>query len=138
MSVGYDAEVPLVLFDGDCGLCVRSIRFIVRYDGAARFTFAPIGGKTARVVLGDPLIPPAIETVVLVEEDGRTFTRSDAAIRILRRLSFPARLLCVIGVVPRRWRDWIYGLVAAHRRRLFGPATSCPMPGGDWRRRLLE
>jgi len=130
--------VPLILFDGDCGLCLRSIRFVIRHDRAGRFAFAPIRGRTARSVLGAAPILADADTVILVEDDGAVFTRSDAVVRVLRRLSLPARLLAVLGVVPRRWRDWGYRLVATHRRRLFGPAAACRMPTGDWQRRLLE
>ncbi|PKN39805.1 MAG: hypothetical protein CVU63_14125, partial [Deltaproteobacteria bacterium HGW-Deltaproteobacteria-20] len=33
---------PIVLFDGECGLCHASVRFVVERDDRALFRFAPL------------------------------------------------------------------------------------------------
>jgi predicted DCC family thiol-disulfide oxidoreductase YuxK len=40
--------------------------------------------------------------------------------------------------VPRRVRDWGYGVVARHRYRMFGRYDTCPLPGEDTRGRFLD
>lgn len=40
-----------LLFDGQCGLCHRLVRFIARRDHARRISFAPLESKYARGVL---------------------------------------------------------------------------------------
>jgi predicted DCC family thiol-disulfide oxidoreductase YuxK len=77
------------------------------------------------------------DSVVLIA-DGRLWTRSAAALRIARRLSFPWPLLYVFVVVPRPLRDWIYDLVARHRYQWFGRRDACMMPTAELRGRFID
>lgn len=125
----------LVLYDGGCGLCHRSVAFLARRDrDGSRFRFAPLGGATAAARLGDPSASgfPA-GTVVVLTSDGRTLLRSDAALHALRRLGGPWRAFAAVSrAVPRPLRDASYRLVARVRRRLFPPPEgACPrLPAG--------
>ena len=128
----------LVLFDGGCGLCHRSVRFILRHDSTAYFRFAPLQGTTAASVLaGAPADVRSLDTVVLVEGGG-VFTRLTAAVRIAARLDSPWSLLALLRVVPRPLRDWAYEVVARHRVRWFGRADVCDLDSRVPRARLLE
>ncbi|MCK5941736.1 MAG: DUF393 domain-containing protein, partial [Planctomycetes bacterium] len=46
-----DADKPLILFDGDCNLCNRSVQFVIARDPAARFRFAALQSEAARAAL---------------------------------------------------------------------------------------
>jgi predicted DCC family thiol-disulfide oxidoreductase YuxK/protein-S-isoprenylcysteine O-methyltransferase Ste14 len=39
-------ERPIIFFDGNCGLCQRSVRTVIQLDAGETFRFAPLGGKT--------------------------------------------------------------------------------------------
>jgi predicted DCC family thiol-disulfide oxidoreductase YuxK len=126
-----------VLFDGDCGLCQRSIRAIARFDRAGRFRFAPLSGPTAtRVLTGRNLDTKSRETVVLVDGDV-VATRSSAALRVVAILGWPIKALAVLWLIPRPIRDALYNLVARHRYRWFGRADRCGLPSPQVRDRLL-
>lgn len=58
-------------------------------------------------------------SLVLVE-DGCAYVRSDAALRIARRLKPPWPAFVVFRALPRTWRDGIYNWIARHRYRWFG------------------
>lgn len=117
----------LVLYDGGCGLCHRSVAFLARRDRDGElFRFAPLGGETASSRLAGA--PPPAGTVLLLTGGGRVLVRSDAALHALARLGGPWRALAAAGrLVPRTLRDAAYGLVARLRRRLF-PAPEGPCP----------
>jgi predicted DCC family thiol-disulfide oxidoreductase YuxK len=66
----------------------------------------------------------SMRTIILVE-DGKVFTRSDAALRIARHLSGLWPMLSVFRIVPRPIRDGFYNFVAGHRYRWFGQPVSC-------------
>jgi predicted DCC family thiol-disulfide oxidoreductase YuxK len=117
---------PLVLFDGDCALCHRSVRFIARHDRRRHFLFSPLTSPAAEALLAQA--PPEARrgsTVVLVETDGRVSTRSTAALNIAARLDRPWNLLAALRVIPRPVRDAIYDTVAQRRARWFGRAAFC-------------
>jgi predicted DCC family thiol-disulfide oxidoreductase YuxK len=87
----------------------------------------------ARLRVPDPLP----DSIVLVEDD-RVFTRSTAALRIGRRLTFPWPLTAILLMLPRPLRDWLYDVVSRHRYRWFGRRDACMVPTDDVRSRFLE
>jgi predicted DCC family thiol-disulfide oxidoreductase YuxK len=84
-----DAEGPIVLYDGVCGLCDRSVQLILRNDRRGRFRFATLQSEGGRALLEHfGLQPEALDSVVLVE-GGRAWRRSRAALHIARRMDGP-------------------------------------------------
>jgi predicted DCC family thiol-disulfide oxidoreductase YuxK len=75
---------------------------------------------------------------VLIDDDGRVFTRSDAALRVARRLTFPWPMVSALAIVPRALRDRTYDAIARHRYRWFGRRETCMVPSADLRHRFLE
>ncbi len=129
---------PLVLFDGVCNLCNGFVQFVIERDPAARFQFGALQSDAAQRLLASAgcSSPETPETVVLLE-DGRVFTRSTAALRIVRRLSFPWPLAYGFILIPRPLRDAIYDSVARRRYRWFGRREQCMMPTPELQRRFL-
>jgi predicted DCC family thiol-disulfide oxidoreductase YuxK len=129
-----NADQSIVLFDGVCNLCNGLVQFILPRDPAGRFRFASLQSDAARRLLkGDA----PVETIVLIEE-GKTYVKSAAALRIARRLRFPWPLLYALTVVPRGLRDIVYDWVARHRYVWFGKRDVCMVPSPQWRGRFME
>lgn len=129
-------DVAIVLFDGDCGFCDRGVRFIYARDPAGKFRFAPLQSDAGRRLLRAHGLPEnALDTLVLIEK-GRAHVRSDAVLRIARRLGRAWPLLGALRLVPRRVRDAAYDAVARRRHRLEGETCGMPPPG--LRARILE
>ena len=128
----------LVLFDGVCHLCNGFVQFVIARDPHGRFQFGALQSASARRVLELHDTPdPLPDTVVLVE-DGKVFTRSTAALRIARRLTFPWPLASAFLVVPRPLRDGIYALIARHRYGWFGRRDHCMVPAAALRSRFID
>jgi predicted DCC family thiol-disulfide oxidoreductase YuxK len=128
---------PLVIFDGVCHLCNASVAFIINRDPAGVFRFAPLQGAHAAQILGDVSADFRAADSVMLVENGRIYDKSEAALRICRRLSLPWRWLWVLRLIPKGFRDWIYSLVAKNRYRWFGRSQECMIPRADWRNRFL-
>jgi predicted DCC family thiol-disulfide oxidoreductase YuxK len=132
------AEGPIVLYDGVCGLCDRSVQLILRNDRGGRFRFAALQSEAGRALLQKFGLPPeALDSVVLVE-DGKAWRKSRAALRIARRMDAPWPLLWPLIVVPRPVADFVYGLVAKNRYRIFGKLDTCMIPPPEVRARFLS
>ena len=131
------ASRSVVLFDGVCNLCNGFVQFVIPRDPRGRFQFASLGSDgAARALGGVPGPGPGPETIVLIE-DGEVFTRSTAALRIARRLTFPWPLAYGLILVPRPLRDLVYDAIARRRYRWFGCRESCMVPDPAFRNRFL-
>jgi predicted DCC family thiol-disulfide oxidoreductase YuxK len=137
------AAGPVVLFDGWCPLCVGAVRFVLRRDREARFSFASIDTPAAARLLDICEAKPQVlesvrtgSTVALVRR-GRLYTRSDAALRIARELPLPWRSMTLLRIVPRFLRDRVYSAVASRRHELWGRLDSCHVPEPADRDRFL-
>jgi predicted DCC family thiol-disulfide oxidoreductase YuxK len=128
----------VLLFDGVCTLCNGLVRFVIERDPGGRFQFAPLQSEAARRLLGKaPQPQPLADSFVLVE-DGRLFTGSTAALRVVRGLRFPWPLAYALVAVPRPVRDWVYEVVARNRYRWFGRRDICMVPTPELRPRFLD
>ena len=128
----------VVLFDGVCNLCNAAVTFIIDRDPSARFRFATLDSEAARALLQTARAPAGLpDSIALVDEEG-VFTRSDAALRIARRLTFPWPLTYVFILAPRVLRDALYDLIARHRYRWFGRQETCMVPTPELRGRFLD
>ena len=74
----------------------------------------------------------------MLVEDGRVFTRSAAALRIVRTLTFPWPLAHALILVPRILRDGVYDFAARRRYRWFGTRDVCMVPTPEVRARFLS
>ncbi len=134
MTISEESSPPAIVFyDGECGLCTCSVRFLLARDRRGRLRFAPLQGTTAeqRLSVSER---ESLGTVVLLEGE-RASRRSTAILRALRHCGGGLGLLARIGLwIPRPLRDGLYRCVAARRSR-FGRASA--LGGGLEEGRLL-
>jgi predicted DCC family thiol-disulfide oxidoreductase YuxK len=135
----------LVGFDGRCGLCNRSVRWLVRRDERDRLRFVPLESEKIAGVLARHLLSgldQASGTMVVVCDvggpDESVLVRSNAVVSLLRELPWPWPWVgAILKVVPRPLRDQGYQLVARCRYRIWGRLESCPLPTAEERDRFL-
>ena len=128
---------PLVLYDGECGLCDKSVQFILKHDRRGVFKFTTLQSEAGRHYLRDAGLPDDYRGSVLLVDDKGVHSHSTAALRIARRLDGAAGLIGVGRVVPRPLRDVVYNFVARHRFQWFGHADACRLPTPDESARFL-
>ncbi|UUZ87085.1 thiol-disulfide oxidoreductase DCC family protein [Paenibacillus sp. P26] len=127
-----------MFYDGVCGFCSRVVQFIIPRDPEGRFHFAAIQSAAGQRMLAEQgLDPKALDTFVLLERN-RVYTRSTAALRVVRGLRGAWPFFYVFIMVPRPVRDAVYNFIARNRYRWFGRSESCMPPAGSVRNRFLE
>jgi len=127
-----------VFYDGDCGFCHGSVRFLAEHDRAGALRYAPLGGATFERLVPESMRAGLPDSLVIHTADGRLLLRSDGMLHCLRRLGGGYRVLAALGrLVPRVLRDAAYGVLARNRLRWFGKAgEACPVPSGALRARF--
>ena len=111
---------PLILYDGYCALCNRSVHFLEARQRPDSLEFVSQQSERGKAALKDcGLDKRRLDTLVLVE-NSRCYLRSTAALRAFRYLRFPWPLLFAFSIVPPFLRDPVYNLIAHNRYRWFG------------------
>jgi len=118
-------DKTLILYDGVCVLCMRSVKFISKRDSGNRFIFANLDSVDS----GDWNMNNKGEwKSIIVIADGRIFLYSDAIIRIVREFGYPWKLFSILKWVPKFIRDAGYRFIAKIRYRVFGQLDQCWIP----------
>ncbi len=132
----------IFFYDGSCGFCAASVRFLHRIDRADRLRFAPLGGitflanidvRTARRVTNSQgewqgAVALAKNEVYLGEE---------AVLKALSYCSWPGPFLGKASrVAPKCLRDAIYEFIAKRRFKI--KRSTCQIPESRLRAKLLD
>jgi len=126
-----------VLFDGVCNFCNSSVNYVIAHDPSGYFKFAALQSDAgARLTREYGIDTANVDSVVLVE-NGRAYVRSAAALRVAKKLGFPAALLYALIIIPRPIRDILYNAFAKRRYRFFGSRDECMLPTPEIRARFL-
>ena len=127
-----------VFYDGDCGFCHGSVRFLAAHDRSGAFRFAPLGGPTFLGLVPEASRPGLPDSLVIHTEDGRVLVKGAALLHCLHRLGGGYRALAAaLALLPRALLDAGYAAFARNRKRWFGgPRDACPVPPGSLRARL--
>lgn len=131
-------EKKIVLFDGVCNLCNRSVQFIIKRDHHKQFHFASLQGKTGQQLLAQFHLPADNLNSFILIENGTLYRKSSAALRVCRKLGGAWPLLYGFIIVPAFIRDAVYSLIAKNRYKWFGKTESCMIPAPGLKERFLD
>ena len=139
--VETSGDAPVLLYDGVCGFCNKSVQLILDHDRRREMRFAALqSGYGAAVVERHPELRD-VDSVVYVEPapgGERVHVRSDAALKVAAYLGGFWKVFLAAKVMPRPLRDYFYDLFARNRYRLFGKYDTCLLPPPEVRERFLE
>lgn len=127
----------VIIFDGLCNFCDRSVQFILARDRRGYFRFAASQSSAAAPLLARCGLSSAPGTIVLVDPDG-CWTRSTATLRIARVLGPPWSFCAVLLWLPVGLRDRVYGVVARRRLQWAGRRDACRIPTREQAARFLD
>ena len=137
----------LVIYDGRCGLCNRSVRWFLRRDTRDRMRFIPsesprVADLLTRSGFASPDLPDGPATILVVhnldQPSERVLTRSAAILALLAELPSPWPFTAALfRIVPRALRDLLYRFIARIRYRVWGRYDTCPIPTPAERARFL-
>src|SRR6516165_11734907 len=110
------AMPPILVYDGSCGFCSRSVQFILRHERRHDLLFVPRDSRRGRD-LRRHFHLEAVESMLWVEGD-RVASESTAVLQAARYLGGIWSALAAFGwLVPAPIRNWAYRLLARNRRR---------------------
>lgn len=128
-SPGVTAARPLLIFDGDCGICTKLSRFVRR-------AVLPPSKGTVEAYQFLELEPLGLtqqqcaESLRYVDRAGRTYAAQDAVARLLLGAAWWWRPLGAVVLLPgvHALAGVVYRWVARNRHRLPGGTAACALP----------
>ena len=136
------ARSDIVFYDGVCGLCDRTVQFLLKIDREQVLSFAPLQGEAAKRLKQRARVPEDLSTLLFAEQYGtdreRISTHSTGVLRILARIGGVWRFVSWLRAVPSPVRDFLYRLLARYRYQWFGQLDSCRLPDPETSRRFLD
>ena len=143
MTESTREDSPVLLYDGVCGFCNKTVQVILDHDRRGTMCFAALQSDYGKAVMKRHPILNGIDSVVFLERSSatdreRVFIRSNAALRVARYLGGPWRLFLMAYIIPTPVRDYFYDLFARYRYKVFGKYDSCMLPPLNVRARFLD
>ena len=129
--------MPIILFDGFCNFCNRSINIILDHDQDAHFQFAASQSNAGINLLQQFKLDQKASASVILIDNEKVYTKTDAVIQIATHLKGWPRLFMGLKFIPKSLRDFAYDLVAKNRYTIFGKRETCRIPDESIRHRFL-
>ncbi len=132
------SDKPIILFDGVCNLCNASVQFVLSRDRESKFLFGSLQGNFAQELLKQHHMPADDLHSFILKEKDVLYTRSSAALRVLKLLGGGWQIFYIFIIIPKFIRDGVYRFIAHNRYRWFGKKQECWVPTPEWKSRFLE
>jgi predicted DCC family thiol-disulfide oxidoreductase YuxK len=138
-----DSRIPVLLYDGECGLCNAVVRFILRHDREGKVHFAPLQSAPAQEYLHAKGLPEDnFDSLVFVpdwkeRENQGPLLRTTGALAAFSSLGGPWAAASRLAAIPTWIRDPVYKLISKTRYAIFGVYEPRPLENPEWEKRFL-
>ncbi len=131
-------EKPVILFDGVCNLCSKSVQFVLNHEKSETLFFASLQSEYGQNILKQNRIEASkFDSIVLVSKNNIYF-KSTAVLKISKHLKFPYNLLVILNVIPTVIRDMFYNIISKYRFSIFGKSETCYIPSNNLKERFIK
>lgn len=126
----------IVLFDGECNFCNKSVQFIIKRDPTYYFKFASLQSNIGKKLLREYDIPSHIDSIVLIDNN-RAYLESSAALRICKYLQGLWKIFYIFIIIPPPLRNFFYKTLAKLRYKWVSKENNCLLPTQEDKKRFL-
>ena len=127
---------PILLFDGECGFCNKSIQFFLKHEKNKKMHFVPLQSEIGKQLRAYFEISDKIDSIILIKEHS-AYIKSCAALRLTPFMKGAWQLMMVFVIIPPFIRNIFYDLIAKNRMKFFGRVESCQLLPKDDKERFF-
>lgn len=128
----------IVLFDGICDLCNKSVQFIVQRDERDLFRLASLQSDFGQKFLKKHgKSTTHFDSIILIDENQKLYTESTAALKIAQDLK-GVKWMKIFLILPKFLRDGVYRIIAKHRYKWFGKRAECMIPSPELKAKFID
>ena len=128
----------VILYDGDCALCNKSVYRIYKLDREKRIFFASLQSEFGQSLLKKHQLPADyIDSIVFVDEE-KSWLKSTAGLKLLPYLSRWLLPCYLFYILPAFIRDYFYDLIARNRHRIVKQDDSCRIGDHQFKKQIIS
>ncbi len=128
---------PILLFDGECGFCNKSVQFFLQHEKNKAMYFAPLQSQVGKEIKIYFEIDEKIDSLILIR-DYSAYIKSCAALRLTLYMKGLWPLMAVFLVIPPFLRNMVYDAIAKRRMKISGRIESCSLISEEDKKRFLD
>lgn len=118
----------IIFYDGDCGFCNSSVQFVLKHERSNNIYFSALQSEFSKSFFSNKHYAEPDLSTFYFYSNGNLYSKSTAAINVVRFLKFPYSLLSVFIIVPRFIRDRGYDFIAKRRIKIMNAFCVIPNP----------
>jgi predicted DCC family thiol-disulfide oxidoreductase YuxK len=122
-------DKKIILFDGVCNLCDKSVQLIIKNDKNDIFRFVALQSELGEQIIKHIGIDRSkTDSIVLYEPGSVYYYKSQAAFKIAKDLSGFYSVLSLFQFLPISLTDFFYDYIAKNRYKWYGKKDQCMIP----------
>ena len=116
---------PIVIFDGDCAFCNKSVMLVLKKDKTQTIEVCSNQSEMGIALIKEYGISVDINSTIIYILNDKVYYKSTAALTISKKLKGLYPLLYAFIIVPKFIRDSVYDFIAKHRKKIVKDEFSC-------------
>jgi predicted DCC family thiol-disulfide oxidoreductase YuxK len=130
-------QQPILLFDGECGFCNKSVQFFLKRDRDKKMRFVSLQSEKGKLIRKYFEINDNIDSLILIR-NYNAYIQSCAALRLSLYMKGLWPIMTIFLIIPPFIRNAVYALIARNRMKLFGKVENCELIASEDRARFLD
>ena len=124
----------IIIFDGECFICNRFYKWLLRNDKKNHFMFTNIQSK---FYSENSNIDKSKDSIIVIRNN-KILYESDAINYIFKKTKTQSFLRFILSIFPRFISNSIYRTIAKNRYTFFGKKETCYIPDKDELKRFIN
>ncbi len=129
---------PVVIFDGDCSFCNRSVVFLLRNDRTKSIRVCASNGSSAKRLIQQYGITEDLSKTIVYVNNNKVYYRSSAVLHLCKKMKGAYPLAFLFVVIPSFVRDIVYNFIEKHRKKIIKKEYTCANVTSKFRNRILD
>jgi predicted DCC family thiol-disulfide oxidoreductase YuxK len=133
------SKQPILLFDGECGFCNKSVQFFLHKEkkSGTKINFASLQSDAGIELRKYFEIDDQIESLIFIRNH-EAYIKSCAALRLTSYMKGLWPLMQVFLILPPFLRNIPYNLIAKNRIKWFGKVEHCELLRNEDQKRFIN
>jgi predicted DCC family thiol-disulfide oxidoreductase YuxK len=131
-------DKKIILFDGVCNLCDKTVQIIIKKDSNDVFRFVALQSELGEKIIKHIGIDRRkTDSIILYIPGSAYYYKSQAALKIAKDIGGIYNFLRLFEYFPTKLTDSIYDYIAKNRYKWYGKKDQCMIPTKEMLNKFL-